>query len=272
MRHARMGWRGSSAFYVGVEVNRGQGRVPEMRQTVMQRILITGASRGLGLEFARCYLERGARVFAGCRRPDTAQPLQALQAIDPQRLTVVPLDVADAASILASHAIVRSQVDGLDLLINNAGVYSARGSAGPEERLGELTFEDAMTVLRVNAVGPLLVAQQYLDLLRGGTRPKLVNLSSGYGSVSANTGGFPYYYSASKAALNMFMRSLAAEAKRWGIITVLLDPGWVRTDMGGPGAPLTPRRSAEGMIHVIDALAPRQNGRFLSWQGREQDW
>ncbi|MGH8059406.1 MAG: SDR family NAD(P)-dependent oxidoreductase, partial [Candidatus Entotheonellia bacterium] len=184
----------------------------------------------------------------------------------------VPLDVADATSIRASHASVRVQADGLDLLINNAGVYSAHGSSGPEERLGELNFEDAMTVLGVNAVGPLLIAQQYLDLLRGGTRPKLVSLSSGYGSVSANTGGFPYYYSASKAALNMFMRSLAAEAKRWGIITVLLDPGWVRTDMGGPGAPLTPRRSAEGMIHVIDALTPPQNGCFLTWQGHEQDW
>jgi NAD(P)-dependent dehydrogenase (short-subunit alcohol dehydrogenase family) len=238
----------------------------------MQRILITGAGRGLGLEFTRRYLERGERVFAGCRKPETRRPLHELQAAYPQRLTVVALDVSDWGSIRTSHATVSAQTDGLDLLINNAGVYSAHGSGGPMEELGELDFEGALTVLRVNAVAPLLVAQQYLDLLRRGTEAKIVSLSSGYGSVSANSGSFPYYYSASKAALNMFMRSLAGEARRWSITTILLDPGWVRTDMGGPSAPLTPRRSAEGMIHVIDGLTRRHNGRFLSWQGSEQVW
>jgi NAD(P)-dependent dehydrogenase (short-subunit alcohol dehydrogenase family) len=127
-------------------------------------------------------------------------------------------------------------------------------------------------VLRVNAVGPLLVAQQCLALLRAGHHAKIISLSSGYGSVSSNSGGFPYYYSASKAALNMFMRSLAADAKRWGITTVLLDPGWVRTDMGGPGAPITPEEAVRRMIRLIDSLTLRQNGRFLNWQGHEQDW
>jgi NAD(P)-dependent dehydrogenase (short-subunit alcohol dehydrogenase family) len=126
--------------------------------------------------------------------------------------------------------------------------------------------------LRVNAVAPLIVAQQFLGLLRAARGAKLINISSGYGSVSANTGGFPYYYSASKAALNMFMRSLAADAKRWGITTVLLDPGWVSTDMGGPGAPLAPKKAVAAMLRLIDALTPRHNGRFLTWQGDEQDW
>jgi len=238
----------------------------------MQRILITGANRGLGLAFTRRYLERGERVFAGCRRPETARQLHELQATYPQCLTVVSLDVADADSIRASHAVVRSQVAGLDVLINNAGIYSSRGSDEPLERLGTLNFEDALTVLRVNAVAPSIVAQQYLDLLQAGRDAKLVSISSGYGSVSANTGGFPYYYSASKAALNMFMRSLAADTKRWGIITVLLDPGWVSTDMGGPSAPITPQQAADGMIRVIDTLTPRHNGRFFTRQGREQVW
>jgi NAD(P)-dependent dehydrogenase (short-subunit alcohol dehydrogenase family) len=238
----------------------------------MQRVLITGANRGLGLEFARQYLERGARVFAGCRRPAEARQLQALQAAQPQRLSVVSLDVADPKSIRAAHAIVRSQVEGLDVLINNAGIYSSRGSDEPLERLGKLTFEEALTVLRVNAVAPLIVAQQYLDLLRAGRDAKIANISSGYGSVSANTGGFPYYYSASKAALNMFMRSLAADAKRWGVTTVLLDPGWVSTDMGGPHASMTPKHSVRRMIHVIDTLTPQHNARFLSWEGADQAW
>jgi NAD(P)-dependent dehydrogenase (short-subunit alcohol dehydrogenase family) len=238
----------------------------------MQRILITGANRGLGLEFTRQYLERGARVFASCRRPAQAQQLQTLQAAHPQRLSVVALDVADPISIQAAHAAVRSQIDGLEVLINSAGIYSSRGSEEPLERLGKLTFEDALTVLRVNAVAPLIVAQQYLDLLRAGHNAKIVSISSGYGSVSSNTGGFPYYYSTSKAALNMCMRSLAADAKRWGITTVLLDPGWVSTDMGGPNAPTTPEQSVRGMVHRIDTLTSQHNARFFSWQSHELAW
>jgi NAD(P)-dependent dehydrogenase (short-subunit alcohol dehydrogenase family) len=182
------------------------------------------------------------------------------------------MDVADAASIQAAHALIRQHRAGLDVLINSAGVFSSQGSAEPSERPGSLTFEEALTVLRINAVGPLIVAQQFLDLLQLAGNATIVNISSGYGSVSENSGGFPYYYSASKAALNMFMRSLAGDAKTWGITTVLLDPGWVSTDMGGPGAPLTPERSVGGMLRVIEALTPRHNGRFLTWQGEEQNW
>jgi NAD(P)-dependent dehydrogenase (short-subunit alcohol dehydrogenase family) len=238
----------------------------------MQRILITGANRGLGLEFTRQYVERGSRVFASCRRPAEARQLQTLRAAHPQRLSVVSLDVADANSIEAAHATVRSQVDSLDVLINSAGIYSSQGGEQPLERLGKLTFEDALMVFRVNAVAPLIVIQRYLDLLRVGRGAKIVSISSGYGSVSANTGGFPYYYSASKAALNMFMRSLAADAKRWGITTILLDPGWVSTDMGGPNAPITPKQSVRGMIRVIDTLMPQHNARLFTWRGHELAW
>jgi len=128
-------------------------------------ILLTGANRGLGLKFTHQYLARGERVLAGCRTPDTARQLHTLQARYPQRLTVVALDVSDPDAIRASHTAVCAQVDGLDLLINNAGVYSTRGSEEPLERLGELTFKEALAVLRVNAVAPLLVVQQYLDLV-----------------------------------------------------------------------------------------------------------
>jgi NAD(P)-dependent dehydrogenase (short-subunit alcohol dehydrogenase family) len=238
----------------------------------MRRILITGANRGLGLEFTRQYLERGGRVFAAVRDPGRARELAELQAKHPNRLTILPLDVADAGSIRASHAAVSAQTDGLDLLLNNAGIYSTRGRDDASQQLGRLDFEDALAVLRVNTVAPLLVAQEYLDLLRAGTDPKIASLSSGLGSVSANRSGFPYYYSASKAALNQVMRSLAADAAPWGIITVLLDPGWVQTDMGGPNARLQPRQSIEGLIRVIDGLTPEQNGRFLTWQGNEQAW
>jgi NAD(P)-dependent dehydrogenase (short-subunit alcohol dehydrogenase family) len=236
----------------------------------MEHILITGANRGLGLEFTRQYLERSAHVFAVCRQPAAAASF--LQARFSERLTIVPLDVADPAAIGTAHNRVRAQAESLDVLINNAAIYSSHGSDEPSERLGNLCFEDALTMMRVNAVAPLLVAQQFLGLLRAGGHAKLINISSAYGSISANTGGFPYYYSASKAALNMFMRSLAADVRRWGVTTVLLDPGWVSTDMGGPGAPTTPREAVAAMLRVIDALTPRHNGRFLTWRGDEQDW
>jgi NAD(P)-dependent dehydrogenase (short-subunit alcohol dehydrogenase family) len=182
------------------------------------------------------------------------------------------LDVANTDSIQTAHTVVRSQTDALDILINSAGIFSSQGSAEPSEQPGELSFEGALTVLRVNAVAPLIVAQEFLDLLRAGQHAKIVAISSGYGSVSANMGGFPYYYSASKAALNMFMRSLAGDAKTWGITTALLDPGWVSTDMGGPDAPVTPQQSVRGMIHVIDTLTPQHNGRFFTWHGGDQVW
>jgi NAD(P)-dependent dehydrogenase (short-subunit alcohol dehydrogenase family) len=237
-----------------------------------QRVLITGASRGLGLEFTRRHLERGDRVFATCRRPAAARALRALQVAHPDRLTVVPLDVGDPASIRGSHRTVAAQTDALDLLVNNAGIYSARGSEDPSERFGALRFEDALLLLRVNAVAPLLVAQRYLSLLEAGRAPRLVSISSEYGSVSGNTDGFPYYYAASKAALNMLMRSLAADAARGPIVTVLLDPGWVSTDMGGPEAPVTPAQSVAGMMRVIDGLSARHNGRFLDREGAEVPW
>jgi NAD(P)-dependent dehydrogenase (short-subunit alcohol dehydrogenase family) len=130
----------------------------------------------------------------------------------------------------------------------------------------------ALDVLRTNAVGPLLVAQQFLGLLRKGTNACIVSLSSGYGSVSANSGGFPYFYAASKAALNMFMRSLAGDAAGAGVTTVLLDPGWVDTEMGGPHAPLTAPDSVASMLRVIDALGPLDNGRFLNRHGKPKAW
>jgi len=238
----------------------------------VKRVLITGANRGLGLEFTRRYLERGDQVFAACRRPESARQLQELKAAHPAGLTIVGMDVGNIDAIRKSHAVVRSQVDGLELLINNAGVYSVHGSEEPTKRLGELDFEDALQVLQVNAVGPLIVAQQYLDLLRAGTKAKIVSISSGYGSISANTEGFPYYYSASKVAMNMYMRSLAAETKQWGITTVLLDPGWVSTDMGGHDAPVTPEEAVDAMIRVIDRLKPSHSGHFLTSQGDEQAW
>src|SRR5205814_8899739 len=138
--------------------------------------------------------------------------------------------------------------------------------------LGDLTFDHPPAVRRTTPVAPLIVAQAFRDSLRRGHNPRVVSITSGYGSVSGNTSGFPYHYSASKAALNQYMRSLAADFAKDRMTTIVMNPGWVRTDMGGPDATLTVDRSVSGMIAVVDALTPRDNNKFLDWQGVEQAW
>ena len=237
------------------------------------RILITGANRGLGLEFVRQYAGRGERVFAACREPDSAGDLRKLEQAHRDRVTIVGLAVADADSIEHARKAVAAHVDALDLLINNAGVYAARVTPDgqPGEKLGALKFDEALHVLRTNTVAPVMVAQAFLDLLKKGRSPRLVNITSGYGSVSQNQ-GFPYYYGASKAGLNMIMRSFASDAATRPITTLLMNPGWVRTDMGTSAAPLAPAESIAGMIKVIDGLKPSDNSRFLDYTGAEQAW
>ncbi|WP_324676515.1 SDR family oxidoreductase [Hymenobacter sp. GOD-10R] len=239
----------------------------------MKRILITGANRGLGLELTRQYLERGDQVFAASRQPDAATELQQLQAQYPDHLFPITLDVTDDASLTAAHAAVRAKTDGLEILINNAGIYPGASADEPtNQRLGQLTVQGAMHVMQTNALGPILVAQQFLDLLQNGVKARILSLSSGLGSLTWKSSGDPYHYSASKAALNMYMRSLAAEVGHYGIISVLVDPGWVRTGMGGSGATLPPSDSARGIIRIADQLHIEENGSFLTWQGQPVPW
>jgi NAD(P)-dependent dehydrogenase (short-subunit alcohol dehydrogenase family) len=239
----------------------------------MKRVLITGANRGLGLELTRQALERGDLVFATCRRPESATDLHTLAGQHPGRLTIVALDVTDEASIGAAHAAVKAATDGLDLLINNAGVYPGAGPEDPaNQRLGHFTADVALQVLRVNAVGPLLVAQAFLDLLRAGTKPRILSLSSGQGSLTWKASGDPYHYSASKATLNMYMRALAAEIGQYGVLSMLVDPGWVRTGMGGTTAAQDPAVAAKGILRLAEQLHDEENGSFVTWQNEFVPW
>ncbi len=227
------------------------------------RILITGANRGLGLEFAKQYARRGDRVFAGSRNGDP---------VDAPGTVPVRLDVADEKSIDAAHSAIGREIDALDLLINNAGIYSTVGGRFSGETFGSLTADEAAAIFRVNSIGPMLVAQRFTDLLSRGANPKLANVSSGYGSVSRNDGHFPHHYSASKAALNQYMRSYAADAAKLGITVVILSPGWVRTDMGGRNATLSPEESVSGMVRIIEEITPRQNSAWFNYDGQPVAW
>jgi NAD(P)-dependent dehydrogenase (short-subunit alcohol dehydrogenase family) len=122
------------------------------------------------------------------------------------------------------------------------------------------------------AVGPLLMVQEYLPMLKQSGHAKVASITSGYGSISGNVNRSPYYYSAAKTAMHQLMRSFAADGKQWNITTVLLDPGWVQTDMGGPNAPLPVDQSIRGMIQQIDRLTLENTGRFVKWDGTPMAW
>ena len=232
----------------------------------MERILITGASRGIGLELARQYLERGDVVLATARNLETAQDLQALAAQHGERCHLLHLDVTDEDAIVAVAAQARALVDGLDVLINNAGVFPRN------ERPETLDAQTMLETLHVNAVAPLLVVRELLDLLRRGRRPRILNITSQLGSLTRQASGRCYSYCSSKAALNMLTRSLAFDLQPDGIIAVVVHPGWVQTGMGGAHAPVMVGKSARGIIALADGLLPEQTSKFLTWDGREHAW
>jgi NAD(P)-dependent dehydrogenase (short-subunit alcohol dehydrogenase family) len=218
-------------------------------------LLVTGANRGLGLELVRQYAAAGWRVHAACRRPDRAAGLDRLRG----EIVLHRLDVTDAGQIAALRAAIGGE--SLDLLVNNAGIRL---------RFGHNDVEEWMTTLRVNAVAPLQVTEQLLDRLQPGGM--VVNMSSRLGSIAENNASDSWAYRASKAALNMVTRSLAVELAARRIIVVSLTPGWVRTDMGGPSAPLSPPESVAALRQVIGRLTLADSGRFFNHEGKELPW
>ena len=229
-------------------------------------ILITGANRGLGLELVRLYLAQGARVFAGCRSPERATGLNQLTAQFNGQLSILPLEVTEAASLDRCVQQVASEAGALDMLINNAAI----GADG--ETLRTFDAAKAFQQWNVNAAGQILAAQKFLDLLKKGNAPRIINISSEAGSISTMNRFRGYYYFGSKAALNMFTRCMAWDPETTGIITIAIHPGWVRTDMGGADADLSVTESAEGILNVIAALTPDDNGKFYTWDGKEYPW
>ena len=224
----------------------------------MTTYLVTGANRGLGLEFARQLTERGDEVVATARDPKTARELADLG------VRVEALDVADGESIRALAE--RLAGSAIDVLVNNAGVGVT------SKPLGKLDMDELRRGFEVNALGPLRVTEALLDHLRRGKQRRIASLTSKMGSIADNTSGGSYAYRASKSALNMLMRSLALDLQGEGFTSVVLHPGWVRTDMGGKNAPLDAPTSVRGMLRVIDGLGPEANGEFFDYSGERVPW
>jgi NAD(P)-dependent dehydrogenase (short-subunit alcohol dehydrogenase family) len=230
----------------------------------MTTILVTGANRGLGLEFVRQYADEGAAIHAACRRPEKATDLIELANAHPGRITVHTLDAASDASV--EHLKREIGAAPIDVLINNAGVYG-----GDKQSHGNVDFSAWLDVLNVNALGPMRVFEALIANLKAGREKKAIAITSLMGSTGGNNGGF-FAYRSSKAALNNAMRSLSLALKGDGVIVAPIHPGWVQTDMGGPNAPLKPPESVRGMRKVIAGLTPGDSGRFWDYAGKELPW
>lgn len=231
----------------------------------MSTILITGANRGLGLEFAAQYRMEGYTVIAACRTPSTAHALQQLERAARGALTLLEVDVADSGSVERAASRVRNAA--IDILVNCAGVMGAYG-----QTVGSLDYHDWMRVLEVNVMGPARMCEAFLERVAQSERRLIVTITSGMGSLADNTSGGSIPYRTSKAAVNMLMRSAAIDLKPRGITCVVLNPGWVKTDMGGPNAKLSPEESVGAMRRLIAKLGPEDSGRFYNYDGREYPW
>jgi NAD(P)-dependent dehydrogenase (short-subunit alcohol dehydrogenase family) len=232
----------------------------------MNRILITGANRGVGLELARQCTARGDRVFTGCRSPEKTAALEELAIQYPGKVTILPLDVTNESSIASSAKLVAAETEAIDILFNNAAIFSHG------EPIKSFSADEAINMLNVNAVGQMLMAKHFLDLLKAGDESKIINISSEAGSISRMTGFRGYYYYGSKALLNMYTRALAWDDQTQGITVIAIHPGWVRTDMGGPDAHISPTQSAKGLLKVTEGLTTVDNGKFYTWDGDEYPW
>jgi len=235
----------------------------------MTTVLVTGANRGIGLEFVRQYAAEGAEVIACCRDPDGAKELQSLaklSAVPPTtgRVRVMKLDVASAADIAALKAALGGEP--IDILINNAGISGPRRQSSDD-----IDLEGWLETFRVNTVAPVAVSQALHANLKAGAGKKLAAITSGLGST-ANNGGQRYAYRSSKAALNNAMRGLSRDWAGDGITVGIYHPGWVQTDMGGRSAPVTPQASVKGLRQRIAELGPATSGAYLDYTGAAIAW
>jgi NAD(P)-dependent dehydrogenase (short-subunit alcohol dehydrogenase family) len=231
----------------------------------MASVLITGANRGLGLEFARQYSAPHWRVFACCRKPADAAELQAIAGKSDGRTTLHALDVADHGQLDALAKELRNEP--IDLLINNAGVYEPHNT-----QLGKIDFAAWTDLLAVNLLAPTRIVECFIDNVTRSKRKQIVCLSSQMGSIAGNLSGGHYLYRSSKAALNMVVKSMAIDLRERGVTAVALDPGWARTDMGGPDGDLAPAESVRGLIQVLEELKIEDSGKFISYDGAELPW
>lgn len=225
-------------------------------------LFITGANRGIGLEYVKQYAQEGWRVLASCRNPADASALQALA----NKHANIELHAIDIANFDQIEALGRKLIDQpIQLLINNAGIY-------PESSFRTIDYAKWMEAFKVNAMSTLKLAEVFIPHLVKAGNAKLVAMTSKMGSIDDNTSGGEYIYRSSKTALNMVMKSLSIDLNKYGVSVAVLHPGWVRTDMGGPNGLIDAETSVQGLRKVIGMLSLDNSGKFYAYDGKEIAW
>lgn len=241
--------------------------------------LVTGGAKGLGLEWCRQLGRQGYQVILTAR--SQAQAQEAADQLIEEGIQVVPrsVDVVDETQIAALAAWVEQAFGRLDLLVNNAGINSAtRAQGDPQLRAKNLTLEaldpaEVLFMLRVNAIAPILMAKHFRPLLAKGEAPVILHIGSWLGSIAVKKDGGNYSYAVSKSALNMLNRALAGDLQAEGIITVVANPGWVQTSMGGNRAMFTPEQAVTQLIdNVLKRITLADTGKFFNYDGTEHPW
>lgn len=230
----------------------------------MPTVLITGANRGLGLEFCRQYVGQGWKVIACSRNPATADELAVLG----QQHSTIQIEALDVGKFEQIDALANRLTEEIDVLINNAGVYDDQRGYG----FGHLDYSAWQHSFNINTMAPVKMAEAFMPHLKRGGKKLVVSISSLMGSLADNSSGGSILYRSSKAALNASMLSLSIDLKDQGIGVLILHPGWVRTDMGGPNGLIDCETSVSGMCHVIDSYTPDQSGAFIKYDGKSMPW
>ena len=228
----------------------------------MKTVFITGANRGLGLEFVKEYSENDYQVIATCRDPKSSRELNNL-AESSSLIYLHQLDVSITKNIrdLANHL----QDMSIDILINNAGIYRS----GIFNSVNKDSWIESFIT---NTIGPYEVIEHFLPNVLRGHEKKVISITSKMGSIDDNTSGGSYIYRSSKTALNSMMKSLTHDLKSHNISTMTLHPGWVRTDMGGPGGWIDVKESVSGMIEQIENLSLQNTGQYIDYAGKVIKW
>lgn len=228
-----------------------------------QHYLITGTSRGIGLEMTRQLLEAGHAVHALSRSPEKSKPLMTLRESHHNQLFLFTVDVNSDAEV-ASFVGKMDQQAIIDVLVNNAGVY------GDARSFEKLSLEETKQTILTNSIAPMRITRALLPFLKRSNQPKVAHITSLMGSIADNESGGSYGYRMSKAALNMFHKSFTIDHPN--IISLAIHPGWVQTDMGGENAPTDPAESVKGILKVISNASLRDSGRYLDFEGNELPW
>jgi NAD(P)-dependent dehydrogenase (short-subunit alcohol dehydrogenase family) len=238
----------------------------------MPSILVTGANRGLGLEFVRQYAADGWQVHACCRDPDASTELQRIAGASHGQVSLHALSIGEPESIRAFARDLAGQP--IDVLLNNAGTYGLKGFAegGMEaQAFGTMDYDGWQHAFAINTMAPLRMIEAFIGNVAASGQKKIFTVSSSMGSIGEPPGGH-LAYGSTKAAVNFVMSSLAMELRGRGITVMSLHPGWVDTDMGGAAAPLKPEQSVAGLRRVIAGASPATSGQFVGWDGSRVAW